>query len=84
MQESTGEGGERLTANPDNSFVTAVCDFGVVSPPICKSDNVMVLASAVTGLWIPGLPSWIVNRSKLTMRTHNMCVVRDPQNTYGV
>ena len=34
-----------LTANPDKSFVTAVCDFGVVSPPICKNDYVMVLAA---------------------------------------
>ena len=40
-----GEGGEKVAANPDKSFVTAVCDFGVVSPPICKSDYVMVLAA---------------------------------------
>ena len=45
-----------LTANPDKSFVTAVCDFGVVSPPICKSDYVMVLAAFFGCDW--ALVSW--------------------------
>ena len=65
MQESTGEGGERLTANPDKSFVTAVCDFGVVSPPICKSDYVMVLAAFFGCDW--ALDSWapILDRKQI-------------------
>ena len=47
-----------LTANPDKSFVTAVCDLGVVSLPICENDYVMVCTPPVgSSRQSHGLPS---------------------------
>ena len=51
------KGADSLTANPDKSFVTAVCDLGVASPPIFV---IFFIFSAVAawclGSWFPGFP----------------------------